>query len=624
MVKQKIVSALQQAIKDVVGEDITVQLERPADPSNGDYSTNIAMAIFAKLKAQSAKLKTKSDLVKTTAQSAKFRNPLELAQKIVQALNSQLSTLNFIDRVEAVAPGFINFYLSKDYLVDQLQNVLKKKEEFGSSTRLRQGSGRTPPEAMPTERGQRKIMVEFTDPNPFKEFHIGHLYSNAVGESLCRMLEAQGAKVWRVNYQGDIGLHIAKSLYAILQISNLKNQISNIEKKNPKERAEFLGKCYAAGSKAYEDSKESKEEINQINKKIYEGNDINIKELYEIGRRWSLEYYETIYKRLGTTFTRYYFESEAGPIGLRHVKDHIKDGVFKESEGAVIFEGEKYGLHNRVFINSLGLPTYEAKDMALPSTKYKDFPYDRSIIITANEQNGYFQVVLKALSLVNPDLAAKTKHIGHGMVRLPTGKMSSRTGDVITGEWLLDEAKKKIQEQYKAMDRIAAEKVAVGAVKYALLKSGIGRDIAFNFDESISLEGNSGPYLQYTYARTRSVLAKLKIQNSKLKATTQNVKLNAKPASQRGERYTLNAEEVALLRVLHRFPEVVAEAAEKFAPSLLCTYLFDLAQKFNLFYQKHSILESEQKEFRLALAAGVGEILKTGLYLLGIQAPERM
>ena len=217
-------------------------------------------------------------------------------------------------------------------------------------------------------------------------------------------------------------------------------------------------------------------------------------------------------------------------------------------------------------------------------------------------------MLLKALSLLDTKLAEKTNHIAHGMVRLPEGKMSSRTGEIVTGEWLLDEAKRKIKASYPEMDEQTSEKVAVGAVKYALLKNSIGHDVIFNFDESISLEGNSGPYLQYTYARTQSVLKK----------STNNYELIT-------NNYELNPEELMILRTLIHFEEVVEKAAEQFAPNLLCNYLFNLAQKFNLFYQKHTILGQERmREFRLALTVAVGETLKNGLYLLGIQSPEKM
>jgi arginyl-tRNA synthetase len=585
--KQIIVKEIKKIVKDLTNQDIVPALEHPKDERHGDYSTNIALTLFAKLKAKS--------------QKSKVGRPIDLAREIAKILNTSYLIPNTLSRIEVVAPGFINFWLSEDYLTALMIPIIRVKDGYGRSELL----------------ANKKIMVEFTDPNPFKEFHIGHLYSNIVGESLSRLLESQGAEVWRVCYQGDVGLHVAKALYAVLS-SKFKVQSSKLEKESLINKIKTLGQAYALGVKAYEEDESAKKEIEKINKEVYEENS-SIMEIYKKGRAWSLEYFDSIYKRLGTKFKRFYFESEAGKIGLEIVKKNIGK-VFKKSDGAIIFPGEKYGLHNRVFINSLGLPTYEAKDLGLAATKYKDFPYDLSIIITATEQSDYFKVVLKALSLIEPDLARKTKHISHGVVRLPIGKMSSRTGTIITGEWILDEAKKRIRERYKEMDDMVGEMVAVGAVKYALLKSGIGKDLSFDFDESISLEGNSGPYLQYTFARTRSVLAKVKSHPDKV-GTKVKSDWKFDPTSWRMK---LEIEESSLLKSLHRFPEVVGEAAEQFAPNLLCNYLFDLAQKFNLFYQKHKIIESENREFRLALTQAVGQIIKNGLDLLGIKAPERM
>ena len=606
--KELIITNLKEAIKDLTGLEVSPQLERPLDERHGDYSTNIAMVLF-KDKGLSSKYKV-------------YGSPLELAKDIEKILNTKYLIQN-TDRVEAVAPGFINFWLSKEYLISNLDRVIKKKEKFGRSSKL----------------VNEKIMVEFTDPNPFKEFHIGHLYSNAVGECLARLMESQGAIVKRANYQGDVGMHVAKALYGLLQKSKInpstslraRNQKSKIDKKSLEEKVKFLGQAYALGVKAYEEDENAKKEIEKINKQIYE-QDSAIMPLYQKGREWSLEYFETIYKRLGTKFDYYYFESQVGNIGLNLVNEHLKKGVFVKSNGAVIFSGEKYGLHNRVFINSLGIPTYEAKDLGLAPTKYKDFSYDLSIIVTAQEQSDYFKVVLKALSKIAPKLAQKTKHIAHGVVRLPMGKMSSRTGTVITGEWLLDEAKRRIQKEYKEMDQETAEKVAVGAVKYALLKSGIGRDIAFGFEESINLEGNSGPYLQYTYARTQSVLAKINPSTS-LRARNQKSKIKISFA--RGRLVKLEGEEVSLMRGLSKFPEIVEQAGEKFVPNLLCNYLFDLSQKFNLFYQKIPILHPGvnvthprgvigSRQFRLALTMAVGQVIKNGLYILGIESPGKM
>ena len=242
--------------------------------------------------------------------------------------------------------------------------------------------------------------------------------------------------------------------------------------------------------------------------------------------------------------------------------------------------------------------------------KFEKYPYDQSVIVTGNEINEYFKVVLTALAKINPDLQRKTRHIGHGMVRLPEGKMSSRTGKVLTGEWLLDEAKQKIKTAFKSSEAVA-EAVAIGAVKYALLKSGIGQDVVFDFAKSISFAGNSGPYLQYTYARARSVLEKVGLQGTSLQGCK--------------DVPYCNPEEEILLRTLYRYEETVIEAAEDLAPNKICEFLYDLAQKFNSFYNKHRVIGSGEAEpFRLWLISSTAEILKQGLNLLGISAPEKM
>ncbi len=562
-VKEKIIKSLSSILSEM-GISEGVELEPTTTTEHGDYSSSIALKLSKSL----------------------GKNPREIAEELVQSYK-QLSDSN-VERVEVAGPGFVNFWVAKEVLVSNLGSISVKKGQYGQGDLL----------------DSKKVMVEFTDPNPLKEFHIGHLYSNAVGESLARLFESQKAEVWRVCYQGDVGLHVAKAIFGIL---NHKEGIKSVEDKSLSVRAKFLGEAYALGAHSYENDAEAKKEIESLNKKIYD-KDPSIYPLYEMAKGWSLEYFETLYLKLGTRFKRYYFESEAGEVGLQIVKKHIGD-VFQEESGAIIFPKEKSGLHTRVFINSIGLPTYEAKELGLAPTKYKDFPYDLSVIVTGNEINEYFKVLLKALSMIEPALAEKTKHISHGMVRLPSGKMSSRTGDVITGDWLLNETEEKIKSEFKNTDPKTLGKIAVAAVKYALLKSGIGGDISFTFEESISINGNSGPYLQYTYVRTQSVLEKAQ--------SAHNKKINKLAVE-------LEKEEEELLRTLIHYPEVVLAASANYAPNLVCNYLFDLSQKFNLFYQKHKIIGNENEEFRLKLTTAVGQIIKNGLNLLGIETVEKM
>lgn len=561
-IKAHIQKKLQEILKELQF-DLLPEVKISDDSSHGDYYSNVAMRAVGVLK----------------------KNPLEAAREIA----SKFVPDEFVSKIEAVSPGFINFWVSEKYLLENLSLIASKKDEYGKGDLF----------------AGKKVIIEFTDPNPLKEFHIGHLYSNAVGESLSRLFEFQKADVWRVCYQGDVGLHVAKALYGIMKH---EPGIENFEHTSLSERAKFLGEAYALGAREFEKNEQAKEEIIELNKKVYE-KDLSVYSLYEKAKGWSLEYFETLYKRLGTKFDHYYFESDAGEKGLEIVRQHMGE-VFTESDGAVIFPKEKSGLHTRVFINSQGLPTYETKELGLAPAKYEDFAYDISVIITGNEVNDYFKVLLKALNLINPDLASKTTHISHGMVRLPSGKMSSRTGDVITGDSLLFETEQKISKEYREVEESALAKIAVAAIKYTLLKTNIGHDVTFNFEESISLNGNSGPYIQYAYVRTQSVLKKA--GNVHFAET----------------KITLNTEELNVLRLLSKFTEIVLESSQRYSPNLLATYLFELCQAFNLFYQKHSILEAKEGEdivqFRLLLTESIGQVIKNGLNLLGIETVEKM
>jgi arginyl-tRNA synthetase len=323
-----------------------------------------------------------------------------------------------------------------------------------------------------------------------------------------------------------------------------------------------------------------------------------------------LEYYDTFYSRFTTKFNKLYFESEVAEEGKKIVRQNIGQ-VFNESEGAVIFKGEKYGLHTRVFITSDGNTTYEGKDMALAYKQFADFPFDLNIHVVANEQTGYFQVVIKALELVDPKFKGREYHLPMGMVNLVGRKISSRTGDILTVDGLLEEVKELLP--VKSSEEIN-EAVAIGAVKYSVLKAQPTLNVAFDIKQSVNLEGNSGPYLQYTYARTKSVISKA---GPSVMPKSCHLQVS----------YTINKEELHILRYLYRFPEAVEEAAKRYGPNLICNYLYELAQRFNTFYNQHSILSADNKdskEFRLILTAVVSQIIKNGLILLGIEALEKM
>ena len=556
-------------------------VEVPENPAHGDYATNAAL-----LSAKPA-----------------GKKPMEVARAIAAALAKE--SRGAIARAEAAAPGFINVFLSVEWLAGQLSSFL----ETGGETK-----------GTAAWKG-KKAMVEFTDPNPFKEFHIGHLYSNSVGEAVARLFENAGAEVKRANYQGDVGLHVAKAVWGMQKkMAEEGIGLETLAKKNLEERVRFMGQAYSAGDRAFGADDAARQEIAALNQKIF-ALDPAVRELYLQGRGWSFEYFERIYRRLGTKFDFYYFERDAGEAGLKIVKENLTKGVFEESQGAIVFPGEKYGLHRRVFINSEGLPTYEAKELGLAPRKREDFPYDLSVIVTGNEIIDYFKVLLEALKRIYPDLAAKTIHLAHGMVRLRHGKMSSRSGEVVRAEDLLNEVKERvlgIMESAESKIRVAPEKreetaeaVAVGALKYSLLRIGLGSDITFDFEKSLSLEGDSGPYLQYTHARLKSILRKYGGEIKKLEI----------------EKLELDAVEHRLLVTMLRLPEAICDALKDYAPSALANYLYNLAKLANEFYHSHPVIQEPdeaKRNLRIALVTGVALTLSKGLNLLGIDAPEEM
>ena len=470
--KEEIAKLLKIAVQEATGLQIEPQVTPSSHSSQGDYSSNAPMIAFGMIKDKGLKIK----------------DPKELAEKIKELLTFDNSRLTFFDKVEVAGPGFLNFYLSQGYFGTYLYEVLISPEKIDL-----------------TGQSTQKVVLEFGDPNPFKQLHIGHVRNLVLGESYARILESLGNEVVRANYQGDVGLHVAKAIWGILQIPNLKSQISNLQKKATEEKAEFLGKAYAQGAKAYEEDKVAKVEIEAINKRIYE-DDPEINLIWKKGRKWSLEEFEVYYKRLGVKYVKYYFESQTAPRGKLIVQEHINDKIFEEHEGAVVFRGPP---HTRVFITREGFPTYEAKDLALALMKKQDLDPDLSIIMTGNEQVDYFKVILSALKRIDPDLANKTRHVSFGFVTLAEGKMSSREGNVVTAKWLLEEAKKRIKKAFPDTNDKTLEAIAVGCVKYSMLKFGRESDIKFSFDESINLEGNSGVYLQYTFARIESILRKV-------------------------------------------------------------------------------------------------------------------
>jgi arginyl-tRNA synthetase len=593
-----IVKIVEEALKDAVGGD-NVEVEWTSDLGHGDLTSNVALQTGRSEKDGHSGAKRSEAIESRSYQSSRLNrdslqddnmSPREVAEGIKEKLSKDIKLQKYISNIEVAGPGFINFWLSEEYLAGKLND---KKD--GSMQK------------------KGKVMFEYGDANTHKLPHIGHLFSYIYGEAMTRILEETGWEVYRACYQGDIGPQVAKCIWAY-------RKGGFDEPEGVKERAELLQKLYQEGSKAYEEDDNAKEEINELNKKIYQG-DSSILPVWNKTRQWSIDYYDLFEKRLGINYDRHYFESEVQGRGKEIVASNVGK-VFKESEGAIIFEGSKYGLHDRVFVTKFGTPMYEAKDLYLQELKFSEWPADLLVITTANEQNDYFKVVFRALETLHPEYKGKLKHVGFGMINLKGGKMSSRTGNILGGIELVETVVERVGEQSR--DKKTAEVVGLGAIKYSFLKSNPLHDTKFDLEESIAAEGNSGPYLQYTYARIQSLLGKAQFMPPLTPPTIRPRKNSLLAPDLRSVVGGEKGHELELVRRMVRFSGVVVTAAESYSPNLICNYLYDLASAYNSFYNANRIIGEEREQERLYVSDKVSEVIKKGLFLLGIEAPEKM
>ncbi|MCA9389956.1 arginine--tRNA ligase [candidate division WWE3 bacterium] len=574
------IQTLEQDISDIVTtlfniSDVHVLIEHPSDEHNGDYSSNISLAISKQV----------------------GKNPREIGDLIITELRKK--EYSYLNKIELAGPGFINFYLDPSFLFNDIREKAQNIQQNSESDHL----------------AGEKIMVEYAHPNTHKEMHIGHMRTLIVGEALARIFTHTGAEVFRANYQGDVGPHVAKAIWGTQKILSERGiDWDEADKLTSPEKAHLLGEGYVRGNKDYE---AFESEIKDLNQKLY-AKDAEVMPIYKKTRQWSLDYYDELYARFGTQFDRFFFESDVADAGVKIVNEHIGD-VFSPSEGAIVFDAHQYGLHTRVFITKEGYPTYEAKDIGLAPEQYAAFPFSKNIHVVGDEQAGYFKVVIKAIELINPEMEGKEEHLSMGMVNLKGLKMSSRTGVIITVDGLLEEVKeevKKIAENTDLSGKVLEEMlevVTIGAVKYSVLKNDPERYVLFDLEETVSLEGNSGPYLQYVYARCQSILDKSEVDVS---AFDGNIFIDS-----------LSELETSLMRHLHNYRTTVQEAADKYKPNLMCNYLFELAQKYNSFYNQKPILQADTQEemlFRLCLTKATAETIKSGLGLLGISVVNRM
>ena len=578
MYKTQIESDLKRVVSELGYKPADIVVYISENVFFGDYATNIALQL-AKLKPEQTK--------QSGSESDNTPNgPRALAEQIVEKLGHP----NYLERIDIAGPGFINFFLKDESLL----------KVIGQKSVEKDSKDKKDPDEMP-----ERVLVEYASPNAFKPLHIGHLRNIITGESISRILQFAGKEIYRVTYVSEIGPPVAKAIWGIRQNPDKFLEVEKSESLT--ERIKFLGDAYISGNAAYESDLKAKEEIDQINQKLYQ-EDPDLVILWQKTREWSLGYLTFLYARLGSEFDAEIYESDMAKIGQEVVQQYI-GSVFFEDQGAIIFPGEKYGLHNRVFITSRGTPTYEAKDLGVNQREQELFPYDRVIHVVGPEQSEYFKVIIKAIEQIDPKMTGKKFHQPYGYVSLSSGKMSSRLGNVILVEDLINQVKDAIKENYSndAPEK-SLETIAIAAIKFAYLKYGLMSDIALDVKQSVALHGDSGPYLLYTFARISSILEKAAA---------------AKPTDKKSS-MNLEEEERDILRQLEYFEAITDRAATDSSPNDLATYLLNLAKAFNAFYEKYPVLGSQQEELRLKILTRVAETLKVGCYLLGFEVLDKM
>ncbi len=549
-------------------------LERPKSLEHGDYASPFALSI-AKREGE---------------------NPREIAKQIVEKIRENELPPS-IQSLTVEGPGFINITLAPSFFLSTVKDIQQTREDYGKHDMLK---------------GER-ILIEHSSPNLFKPFHIGHMMNNTIGESIVRLVKNGGAKTTVLSYPSDVSLGIGKAVWKLLEYGVEKlDEFETLE-----EKVAFLGTCYAEGTQELKEHPEHEPRVREITQDIYEHRDTEAYRAYLKGKELNLQYFVKMTSLLGSHFDDYIFESEAGRVGAEIVRAWVGD-VFKESNGAIVFEPNDEDierdpqLHTRVFINKDGNPTYEAKDLGLLKLKFERYNPDTSIFVTDNEQGPYFRVVSYVAGKIQPEWGEKTVHLTHGRMTFKGEKMSSRLGNTPLVSEMLDVVRELVYERTKEKDALSDEdatKIAIAALKYVILRTQIGKPVNFDPDTSLSFEGDSGPYLLYTYARARSVLRKAEEQE----------------VPYRVDKLPPDWETTLLERVLSRYREHTLSALESYSPHIVVNYVTELAQVFNSWYGGTRILtEGEATPYRLALVEATSIVIKNALHLLGIETLEKM
>ena len=578
-ISRRISKGIQKALSEIgIKYQKDIHVEVPSDGVHGDYSTNIAMVVF-------------SDKPLGKGVIAKIDNPRELAERIVDRLKSDKVLFNSIKRIEIAGSGFINFYLNNGYYLDVLSNFVDTKSNIFSVSKK-----------------PKKVIVEYSSPNIAKPFGIGHLRSTIIGDAIANLLEASGNTVYRDNHIGDWGTQFGKQIYAIKKWGSEK-VIDKSE--NP---AKELVSLYV---KFHEEAKKDPTLDDEGRKwfKKLENKDKEARKLWQKCIVWSRKEFDDVYDKLNIKFT----ENDGNGYGESFFEDKTEKiinelnekSLLTNSDGAqlIFFPQDKFP--PLMIRKSDGTTLYSTRDLAADRFRLDHYGEDITIINEVGaEQALYFKQLFEAERMLGWIKEGQRIHVMHGLYRFPDRKMSTRRGDIIWLNDVLNEAYKRVTDISKS--RISEQdvwKIAVGAIKWNDLKRRPWLDIIFDWDEILQVDGNSGPYIQYTYARCLSVLNK------------------AKNFGKKSSFDTLNTDEKEILVLMDGFRDVVRISENTLSLHHLCNYLYTISRSYNIFYSKHSILdpkENRQKDFRLQLTFGVSRILKEGLKVLGINVVKRM
>ena len=603
-IEQQIINAAQAAVKELYGQEVPekmVQLQK----TKKEFEGNLTLVVFPFLKISRKK-------------------PDETAREIGEYIKQNCEAIADFNAVG----GFLNLVIDKKAWL-ALLNEMNLNEKFGEK---------------PVTETSPLVMIEYSSPNTNKPLHLGHVRNNLLGWSLAQIMEANGNRVVKTNIVNDRGIHICKSMLAWLKFGNGETPETSgkkgdhligdyyvaFDKHYRAEVAELKAKYVAEGMDEEQAEKKAKEEsplIKEAHEMLvkWEQNDPEVRALWKKMNDWVYAGFDETYKALGVGFDKIYYESNTYLVGKKKVEEGLAKGLFfRKDDNSVWADLTNEGLDQKLLLRSDGTSVYMTQDIGTAEMRFNDFPIDKMIYVVGNEQNYHFQVLSILLDRLGFKWGKELVHFSYGMVELPNGKMKSREGTVVDADDLIAamvaDAKQTSEELGKFKDMSEEERneiariVGLGALKYFILKVDARKNMLFNPEESIDFNGNTGPFIQYTYARIRSILRKAQAEGINIPATL-------------ADTMPLNEKEIELIQKLNEFGAAVEQAGKDYSPSGIANYCYELTKAFNQFYHDYSILGAdteEEKVVRLVLAQNVGKTLKNGMALLGIEVPERM